>query len=95
MITNAYFENISRRAGFEFVPVSSHEDYFKLIENPHLWHPQKGAPLLAESSVIPAIPVVYRLIAERYQPGETVVVAGSLVLGARVAQEKLGVCHSP
>lgn len=91
MITNAYFEDISRRAGFEFVPLSRSEEYFKLIENPHLWHPQKGGPLLAESSVIPAIPVIYQLIAERYQPGETVVVAGSLALGARVAQEKLGV----
>jgi len=41
--------------------------------------------------VIPAIPVIYRHIADRYRPGETVVVAGSLALGARVAQEKLGV----
>jgi UDP:flavonoid glycosyltransferase YjiC (YdhE family) len=91
MITNAYFEDIARRAGFDFVPFSSREDYFRLIENPDLWHPQKAVPLLATSSVIPAIPVIYRLIAERYQPGETAVVAGSLALGARVAQEKLGV----
>jgi len=91
MITNAYFEDLSRRAGFEFVPFSSREDYFSLIDNPDLWHPQKAVPLLAETSVIPAIPVIYRLIEERYRPGETVVVAGSLALGARVAQEKLGV----
>jgi UDP:flavonoid glycosyltransferase YjiC (YdhE family) len=91
MITNAYFEDIARRAGFDFAPFSSREDYFKLIENPDLWHPQKAVPLLANTSVIPAIPVIYQLIAERYRPGETVVVSGSLALGARVAQEKLGV----
>ena len=91
MITNAYFEDLSRRAGFEFVPFSTREDYFSLIDNPDLWHPQKAVPLLAETSVIPAIPVIYRLIEERYRPGETVVVAGSLALGARVAEEKLGV----
>jgi rhamnosyltransferase subunit B len=91
MITNAYFEDIARRAGFDFAPFSSREDYFRLIENPDLWHPQKAVPLLANTSVIPAIPVIYQLIAERYRPGETVVVAGSLALGARVAQEKLGV----
>lgn len=91
MITNAYFEDLSRRAGFDFVPFSSREDYFRLISNPDLWHPQKAVPLLAESSVIPAIPVIYRLIEQHYRPGETVVVAGSLAMGARIAQEKLGV----
>jgi UDP:flavonoid glycosyltransferase YjiC (YdhE family) len=34
---------------------------------------------------------VYRLIAERYVPGETLVVAQSWLFGARLAQEKLGV----
>jgi rhamnosyltransferase subunit B len=34
---------------------------------------------------------VYQLVAERYVPGETVVVAQSWLFGARVAQEKLGV----
>jgi UDP:flavonoid glycosyltransferase YjiC (YdhE family) len=33
----------------------------------------------------------YRLLAERYEPGETVVVAPSWLFGARIAQEKLGV----
>ena len=91
MITNAYFEDLSRRAGFDFVPFSSRDDYFRLIQNPDLWHPQKAVPLLAETSVIPAIPVIYKLIEQHYRPGETVVVAGSLAMGARVAQEKLGV----
>jgi rhamnosyltransferase subunit B len=34
---------------------------------------------------------VYQLVAERYVPGETVVVAQSWLFGARLAQEKLGV----
>jgi UDP:flavonoid glycosyltransferase YjiC (YdhE family) len=34
---------------------------------------------------------VYQLIAERYVPGETVVVSQSWLFGARIAQEKLGV----
>ncbi len=91
MITNAYFEDLSRRAGFDFVAFSGREDYFRLIQNPDLWHPQKAVQLLAETSVIPAIPVIYQLIEQHYRPGETVVVAGSLAMGARVAQEKLGV----
>ena len=91
MITAGYFEDLARKAGFEFAPFTSREDYLEVIGNPDLWHPQRSVPLLAKRSVIPAIPVIYRLIAERFVAGETAVVAGSLALGARVAQEKLGV----
>jgi UDP:flavonoid glycosyltransferase YjiC (YdhE family) len=34
---------------------------------------------------------VYQLVAERYMPGETVVIAQTWLFGARIAQEKLGV----
>lgn len=91
MITAGYFEDLARKAGFEFAPFTSREIYLDVIGNPDLWHPQRSVPWLAKRSVIPAIAVVYRLIAERYRPGETAVVAVSLALGARVAQEKLGV----
>ena len=91
MITAGYFADLALRAGFEFSPFTSREDYLEVIGNPDLWHPQRSVPLLAKRSVIPAIPVIYQLIAERYRPGESAVVAGSLALGARVAQEKLGV----
>ena len=91
MITAGYFEDLARRAGFDFAPFTSREDYLEVIGNPDLWHAQRSVPLLARRCVIPAVAVVYRLIAERYRPGETAVLASSLALGARVAQEKLGV----
>jgi len=49
VITNAYFEDVTRRAELEFISCASREDYFKLIENPLLWHPRKGccSPKLA------------------------------------------------
>jgi len=91
MITAGYFEDLAVKAGFEFAPFMSRAEYLEVIGNPDLWHPQRSVPLLANRSVIPAIPVIYQLIEERYRPGATAVVAGSLALGARVAQDKLGV----
>ena len=38
-----------------------------------------------------SVPRVYAAIEKLYEPGRTVVAAGSLVLGARIAQEKLGI----
>ncbi len=91
MITAGYFEDLAVQAGFEFAPFMSRSEYLEVIGDPDLWHPQRSVPLLATRCVIPAIPVIYRLIEERYRPTDTVVVAGSLALGARVAQEKLRV----
>jgi rhamnosyltransferase subunit B len=91
MITAGYFEDLAVQAGLEFAPFISRSEYLEMIGNPDLWHPQRSVPLLATRCVIPAIPVIYRLIEERYRPPNTVVVAGSLALGARLAQEKLGV----
>src|SRR5262249_44084570 len=45
----------------------------------------------AEWGMIRPLRPIYEMIAERYVPGQTVVVAGTLALAARIAQEKLGV----
>ena len=57
---------------------------------PELWHPAKGLKLVLEGTV-QGIRPVYEHIVERHVPGETVVVASTLGLGARVAQDKLGI----
>jgi UDP:flavonoid glycosyltransferase YjiC (YdhE family) len=46
--------------------------------------------LARASTVLSLLRPVYKILAERYVPGQTVVAASSLALGARVAQEKLG-----
>ena len=90
MITCSYFEDLVRRAGFGFESFASREDYLELLGDPDLWHSYRSVRLLATRAVVPAIPIVHRLIAQHSVAGETAVVAGSLALGARVACEALG-----
>jgi rhamnosyltransferase subunit B len=90
MMASAYFANLARSAGFEFTASLSSEDYLSLIGNPDFWHPVRSMHLLVTRSVNPAISVIYNLVKEVYRPGKSAVVAGTLALGARVAQEKLG-----
>jgi UDP:flavonoid glycosyltransferase YjiC (YdhE family) len=91
VITAEYFEKLVRRVGLDFVPIGLGVDFDEELKNPDLWHPRRGILLLTERSIFPAIRPVYQAVAERYVPGETVVAAGSLAFGARIAQEKLGV----
>ena len=91
LVTGGYFESLVKQAGLEFVDFAPEMDYRSLIENPHLWHRYRGFLVVVEQGVVPMLRTTYQAIAERYRPGETVVVASSLAMGARIAQEKLGV----
>jgi UDP:flavonoid glycosyltransferase YjiC (YdhE family) len=89
VIANSYYQSIIERAGLEFVELGTYEDLRPGIENPDLWHRQKGFLILAQA-ILPLMRPLYEIIARRYVPGETIVVASSLALAARVAQEQLG-----
>jgi UDP:flavonoid glycosyltransferase YjiC (YdhE family) len=91
VITSGLFEGLVRRVGLEFISLGTAEEFEKELHNPAIWHPRKGFPLLVERSILPGLRRVYDAVAAHYVPRETVVAAGSLALGARVAQERLGV----
>lgn len=89
VIANSYFQPAIERAGLSFVELGRYEDLRSGLEHPDLWHRRKGFVVLAQT-IMPLTKRLYEIIASRYVPGETVVVASSLALSARVAQEKLG-----
>ncbi len=90
MITNPSFAGLAERVGLDFVGLGTEQDMHDATENPDLWDPVKGFRLIA--SWIPRfLRPLYHMIAERYEPGETVVAAPVLAVAARVAQDKLGI----
>jgi rhamnosyltransferase subunit B len=91
VLTLGYFEKLVRSAGLEFVGLPLAEDFEEGLKDPALWDRRRGFALVVRKSVIPYLRPIYEYIAERYVPGKTVVVPGTLALGARVAQDKLGV----
>jgi rhamnosyltransferase subunit B len=90
VIANSYFQTAVERAGLLFHELGTYEDLRRGLEDPDLWHRQKGFIVLARV-ILPLMKRLYEIIAERYVRGETVLVASSLALAARVAQEKLAV----
>jgi rhamnosyltransferase subunit B len=90
IVANGHFEALVRRVGLDFAPAGTAQEYQALALRPDLWHPMKGLRLIMESAVELMRPV-YHTIVERYVPGDTVVVASTLAVGARVAQDKHGI----
>jgi rhamnosyltransferase subunit B len=88
--TNPYFEASVARTGLEFLPVGSAEEYRRRIGDPSLWRFGKGFKVLFGEMLDNARPV-YDTIERSWTRGRTVVVAPTSALGARLANEKLGV----
>jgi rhamnosyltransferase subunit B len=90
ILTCPLFQPMIESLGVEFMPVGTLEAAHALLEHQHLFHPRKGFELIAQHMIVPAIAEIYRLI-ERHADSSTVVASSGLSLGARVAQDKLGI----
>ncbi|HVK18639.1 MAG TPA: glycosyltransferase [Fimbriiglobus sp.] len=92
LITSAPFRDLADRNGFDFAPVGTDADYHAFTHNPDLWRPWRSFRVIFDRDRFPRfLRQAYRHIAERYVPGDTVLVGGSLGLAARIAHEALGV----
>jgi rhamnosyltransferase subunit B len=90
VVTNELFSGQVRASGLEFVQLGTRAGAEALMGDPRLWNLWRGFGVIAEGAILPNIRPLYEIIAERRGPS-TVVAATTLCLGARVAQEKLGV----
>jgi UDP:flavonoid glycosyltransferase YjiC (YdhE family) len=90
VITTCLYEPLARHAGLPFVEWISPEAMQVVADDPDLWHPARGF-LRAVRAVEPWHRQLHEHIEARHVPGQTVVVSGSFSLGARIAQDRLGV----
>ena len=88
LVTNAVFGPMIEKAGLEFIPVGSPEEFEAVQQDPNVWHPTRG-PGLVLKYVGQTLREVYDVVAA-HATRETTVVGSTLTLGARVASEKLG-----
>jgi UDP:flavonoid glycosyltransferase YjiC (YdhE family) len=100
VVASGYFQPVAATAGLEFVELSPAHDYERGIfgtanDQPKVRHYVRQV----QDNAVQELGHVYAIIADQYVPGETVVAAHGLLLGARIAQEKLGVplatVHTP
>src|SRR5205823_6499514 len=91
LLTNAYFQSLIERNGLGFAPLGTAEEFQKTLEDPDLWDSHRGFGVVARSGLVPFLRPMYDFIVRNNHPGSMVVVGSLLALGARLAQEKLGV----
>lgn len=90
IVTNEIFSRQIRANGLDFIELGTADDAEKVMRDPRLWDLRKGFTCIVERAILPNVEPLYRIIAAHCD-SNTVVAATSLCLGARVAQDKLGV----
>ena len=90
VFANEHFQTTVKDAGLGFVEYGTEAEYRKASENPDLWHPRKGLKIVMGEGVIPSLKPTLDAIAQRRRD-DTVLVGGTLALGARIAQEALDI----
>jgi rhamnosyltransferase subunit B len=90
LLTNPYFQASIEAQGLEFLAVGSLAEVEDALADPDLWHARKGFSVVARRVIVPSIETIYRHI-ESHADADTVVAASGISLGARIAQERLGV----
>ena len=90
LATNELFEAQVRAIGLDFIALGTRAEAETLMRDPRLWHPTRGFSCIVEGAILPNIRRLYQIIEGHRGPG-AVVAATTLCLGARVAQDRLGV----
>lgn len=90
LATSETFAPACARAGVDFEPLIGRRQYASLFEHPHFWRPFRGARRLF-AALPDFLKPTYDFVARNNVPGETLVIASALAIGARVAHETLGV----
>ncbi len=89
LATSASFEETVRGEGLEFLELASRGELEGFLADPDVWHPRKSVRILVEKGIVPFVPRTYALL-EPLAKERPLLVGSILALGARVAQEKLG-----
>jgi UDP:flavonoid glycosyltransferase YjiC (YdhE family) len=91
LATSGHFAHIVRGAGLEFIELGTAAEYNAVIQRPEVWDPIGCVRPIIDWVVLGPLRRAFQIIADQNVPGTTVVAAPITALGARIAQEKLGV----
>ena len=91
LLTNGHFEPVVRRAGLDFIELGTDAEFRAVIDRPEVWDPIGCVRPIIDWVVLGPMRRSFEIIAAHNIPGATVVAAPLTALGARIAQEKLGV----
>ena len=102
MVGPAFHAEMVRRAGIPYLPIGTREGFMALIDDPDLWHPQKGLRVLMRDYRL-RLGEIRQAIRQELPAGERLVIlshpmavpAAAIVQADRPGTRLVGVCLAP
>src|SRR5262245_19293829 len=95
MITSEPFRDVAVRNGLEFVSTLTADEYYSMMHHPDLWNSKKGMRVILHRDLLQKyMPIIFEMIRQRYEPGQTVAVGSVLSFAARIANEVLSIPYA-
>src|SRR5215217_7055602 len=92
LAANELFSPLAEAEGFHFVMLGSREEYERIVADPMIWDKRRGGVAFVKQIILPFMRRQFEVIEECVSRGKCdVVVAAGQAIGARIAQEKLGI----
>ena len=99
--TNDHFAPLVAHAGLAFASLGTVEEFKAALNNPDVWHPARGLKTMVDQGLGELVGRVYDLLAAQLAADaatggalRTVAAGTLLALGARIAQERLGLPYA-
>lgn len=86
LFSNGYFASLVDRAGLDFCPIGTADDYRRIVDHPDVTHERKGFRVVV-GALMETLEEWYRKLEAAVVPGETVVVGSTLAFASRLLQE--------
>jgi rhamnosyltransferase subunit B len=90
VIANELFKNVITGAGLEFAQLGTEAEYHEVAADPAMWGRFNSFKTIMQKGVVPLVRPVYDLV-KQFASDDSVIVGSTLALGARIAEEKLGI----
>jgi rhamnosyltransferase subunit B len=90
VVANDHYQDLVAAMGLGFRALGTEAAFRHLLDHPDMWHPTRSFPLLVREAMAPLLRPLYDIIAAA-DASRTVVAASCLTIGARLAQERLGI----
>jgi rhamnosyltransferase subunit B len=90
LMTSPMYAADAARVGLDFVPVGDDGMYRDTIAHPKLWHPVDGFGVMWRYLLRPTLAPTFEALQALAAQGPLVLVASPVAMGARLAQERLG-----
>ena len=90
-IVNPYYESQVRDLQLEFLPLGTLEQQMAMVGHPDAWHPVKGWQVWMKLGGLAHMEELYEIVQQNYVRDQTAVLGSWGAVGARIAQERLGI----